>query len=133
MKHIFILILVGLVQFANASIGHIADMSGEVSIKRAQNTLTPKKGFEIEQKDTILTAKDGKVKIMFKDKTIISLGKNSSLDIAEYLYDESKEVKAEFSILKIFDFYYFFAVAFAFCFSLIAVPVHLRFLAFHYW
>jgi len=101
MKKILILLLLGLVQFVFASIGEVTQLSGNVSVQREGKSLAPKKGFKIEKKDTIYTLKNGRIKITFNDKTIISLGKNSSLSIAEYLYDETKKsAKAEFSVLK---------------------------------
>ena len=64
----------------------------------SRQNLEPK----LEKKDFISTDKNGKVQIVFNDKTIFTIGKNSTLDIADYLYDESKpkKNKAKFNVLK---------------------------------
>lgn len=41
-------------------------------------------------KDTIKTGKRGRLQIMFKDKTIVSLGSTSEMKISEYVWDKEK-------------------------------------------
>ncbi len=45
-------------------------------------------------KDTIRTGKTGRVQVLFSDNTIISLGRASSLEISEYLWDKENRTGA---------------------------------------
>ena len=100
MKRYLLLLLLPILAFAN--IGKITVLKGDVSITRGTKTLNAKIGSTLEKNDFIKTAKNAKVQIIFTDKTIFTIGKNSTLDIADYLYDESKpsKNKAKFNVLK---------------------------------
>ena len=71
-----------------ASIGKISALSGEVTINRNIDFISAKVGFILEESDTITTNDIGKVQLIFNDGTVITLGKSSKLNIAEYLFDE---------------------------------------------
>ena len=100
MKLLIAFLIVPMIAFA--SIGKITVIKGDVSIKRGSTVLVAKTGTELEKHDFIATKKNGKVQIVFTDRTIFTVGKNSTLDIADYLYDESKPKKnrAKFNVLK---------------------------------
>jgi hypothetical protein len=100
MKKLLLLFLLPVFMFA--SIGKITALTGEVKIKRDSGMIMAVSGTEIKKNDFISTSKDGKVQIIFSDKTVFTIGKNSTLDIADYLYDESKpkKNKAKFNVLK---------------------------------
>lgn len=100
MKKFLLLLLLPI--FAFAGIGKITVLKGDVKIKRGTETLVAKAGTQLEKKDFISTSKNGKVQIVFSDRTIFTIGKNSTLDIADYLYDESqpKKNKVKFNVLK---------------------------------
>ena len=93
---LFLAIFVNLV-FAN--IGHISALKGKVSIDREGKIITEiKKGYSLKEKDIIFTKNRSKVQIKFKDNTIITIGKNSTFEIQEYLFDSSKKSKATFKV-----------------------------------
>ncbi len=100
MKKYLILLLLPVLAFAG--IGKITTLKGDVKIKRDSTTLEAKTGTILEKNDFISTDKSGKVQIVFNDNTIFTIGKNSTLDIADYLYDESQPKKntAKFNVLK---------------------------------
>jgi len=83
-----------------ASIGKIAALSGDVNILRESKIIAATLGFELQERDNIKTTKNGRVQLLFKDKTIISLGKNSTFNIEEYFYDSKKpeQTKASFKV-----------------------------------
>ncbi len=85
----------------SASIGEISAINGSAIIHRGAQTLTVTMHMPIEEKDVIQTAKKGKLQIVFKDNTVISLGQNSTFKIQEYLYGE-KKVKARFNVKGLF-------------------------------
>lgn len=88
--------------FLYANVGKITVLTGNVTVKRADQTLQGKSGMVLEKNDLISTDKNGKVQIVFIDNTIFTIGKDSTLDIADYLYDESQPKKntAKFNVLK---------------------------------
>ncbi len=100
MKRYLLLLLLPILAFA--SIGKITVLKGDVKLVRSGQTTTAKSGTTLEKNDFIKTAKNAKVQIIFTDKTIFTIGKNSTLDIADYLYDEAKpsKNKAKFNVLK---------------------------------
>ncbi len=85
-----------------ASIGKVSAVTGDATIQRTSQNLIVTIGLELEEKDIIRTASNSKVQLIFKDNTIITVGKNSALDIAEYLYDtqQPKNSKTDFNFFK---------------------------------
>jgi len=100
MKKYLLLLLLPILSFA--SIGKITVLKGDVKITRDGVILQAKSGTTLEKHDFIKTNVKGKVQIVFSDNTIFTIGKNSTLDIADYMYDESKPKanRAKFNVLK---------------------------------
>ena len=100
MKHILILFF--LVTFTLANIGKVSTVVGDVNIQRGDKSIIATVGLIIKEKDIIHTKRNAKVQLIFKDNTVITLGKNSSLDINEYLYDTKnpKKSKTNFNFFK---------------------------------
>ena len=71
---------------AHAQIGSITEFSGSATIKRGKDSIAAQKGTAIEQNDKIET-KNGKLKIVFKDDTQVSVTEHSSLVIDDFVYD----------------------------------------------
>ena len=71
---------------ASANIGTITEFSGSANIKRGKETIAAAKGTIIEQNDKIET-RNGKLKIVFKDDTQVSVTEHSSLVIDDFVYD----------------------------------------------
>lgn len=82
-----VLLLLFFVNIAFANIGSISSVIGKASIERDKKRLEVVLGLKIEKKDIIKTEANSKVKIRLIDNTLITLGKNSALNIEEYLYD----------------------------------------------
>ena len=104
MKNIIIslLILLSLSTTLFANIGKITAVKGDATLKRGLTNIPIKVGFIIEKNDHIFTKSNARVQVVFKDKTIISLGKNTSFSINDYFYDEAqpKKVTAKFKVAK---------------------------------
>jgi len=85
-----------------ASIGKITSFKGSVDITRDNQKILVKRNIPIETNDIIATKKDSNAIIMFDDGTIITIGKDSTLDIKEYVYDsnESAASRTELHFLK---------------------------------
>ena len=69
-----------------AEIGSVTESSGTAIIKRGKDTIQVAKGTLIETNDKIET-KNGKVKIVFKDDTNVTVTESSSLIIDDFIYD----------------------------------------------
>lgn len=71
---------------AYAQIGSITEFSGAATIKRGKETITVQKGTNVEQNDRVDT-KNGRIKIVFKDDTQVTVTEHSSLVIDDFVYD----------------------------------------------
>ncbi|MDK9706937.1 MAG: FecR family protein [Desulforhopalus sp.] len=74
-------------QAASESIGIIKTVSGEVFLINTQMTLPALANMKIGQGDTIKTGKASSAGIIFEDDTVVSLGPNSEMAIANFLFD----------------------------------------------
>ena len=69
-----------------AEIGSVTEASGTAIIKRGKDTIQVAKGTLVETNDKVET-KNGKVKIVFKDDTNVTVTESSSLVIDDFVYD----------------------------------------------
>lgn len=103
MKIIKILLLsilvLGMNLFAQ-SVATITALKGLATVERDGSSIKAAIGLNLEQKDVIKTQDNSKLQIIFKDDTIITLGKKSNFSIEEYLFEENQEPAARFGILK---------------------------------
>lgn len=78
-----------------ASIGKVSLLKGEATANRDNQTITLANGTTLEEHDIITTRANSQIQLIFEDKTVITLGSESVLDIKEYLND-AQEPKAKF-------------------------------------
>ncbi|MCP4971408.1 MAG: hypothetical protein GY932_12555 [Arcobacter sp.] len=84
-----------------ANIAKIVAFKGNAIIIRENKTINIKSNSFIFKNDTIITKNHTKIQILFKDETIVSIGKNSSFKVADYLFDDkNNKYKAEFNMLQ---------------------------------
>jgi hypothetical protein len=69
-----------------ADIGSVTEASGTAVIKRGKDIIQVSKGTEIKTNDKVET-KNGKVKIVFKDDTNVTVTESSTLVIDDFVYD----------------------------------------------
>jgi hypothetical protein len=69
-----------------ANIGSVVEASGVAVVKRGKETVSIVKGTVIETNDKIET-KNGRVKIVFKDATAVTVTESSALVIDDFVYD----------------------------------------------
>lgn len=93
MKKILILVLI-LSSILMASIGKITSFKGSVNIQRDTQSILAKLNLEINKNDIITTKKNSNAIIQFNDGTIITIGKNSSLNVENYIYDTNNKEKS---------------------------------------
>lgn len=96
MKILLLILLFGLSLFG--SIGKISASNGKVDVERNNEILEATVGFSLEEKDLVITYEKSKAQITLNDGSVLSLGKNSKLDINEYVFDEKNpsQSKANF-------------------------------------
>lgn len=80
-----------------ASIGHITAFSGEVFVQRGAKSQKATPNFQLEEKDTVRSSAGAVAQLVFKDKTVITVGSNTTFKIEEYLFGE-KDVKVRFGV-----------------------------------
>ena len=99
MKFFILLILLTATVFAN--IGQITSIKGSCAVTRDSAQIDAYIGFKLEEKDVVNTKDNTKIQIVFKDRTIVSVGKLSTFDISEYIYEEDRpdKVKVDFKFL----------------------------------
>ncbi len=99
MKKIIVFLLSSICMFAN--IGTVVDVVGSSTLVREgkiQN-IVPK--LQIEEHDILYTGKNAKLKLIFKDNTVVSLGEKTSFEVDSYFYeDNNKKSKIKFKVLK---------------------------------
>jgi hypothetical protein len=69
-----------------ANIGSVTESTGVAVIKRGKESITIVKGTVVETNDKVET-KNGKVKIVFKDETAVTVTESSALVIDDFVYD----------------------------------------------
>ena len=102
LKIIFVSLLVMFVLPAGAPAGAADEPAGFVAALRGRVTIVNPAGEErrlrIKDKfypdDTIKTGKRGRIQLVFRDNTIISLGRASVLKVAEYQWDSNQHTGA---------------------------------------
>ena len=90
-----------LATFASAEIvATITALKGSATIERNSQKIVANLGTKVHDNDNIITANNSKLQLIFKDETIISLGKNSHFSIKEYLFEENQAPVAKFGMLR---------------------------------
>lgn len=83
-----------------AEVGKVTFIKGDVFLLREGKLKPAMVGMQLEEKDKISTKKDSLAKLIFADKSAISIGSKSEFSIQNYLFDEKKNSSAEFKMRK---------------------------------
>ena len=83
----YLLLFLILLSSSLANIATVSALKGDARIERGNKNIIAKVGSKLLEKDIIHTERNAKVQLIFKDDTIVTLGKNSALNIETYLYD----------------------------------------------
>lgn len=76
-------------QSAMADIGRVKIVSGSAQVERGGQKIAVKPGFVLEQGDTLVTGKDGKIGVTFADNTRFAAGPNSRVNIADFTFNDT--------------------------------------------
>ncbi|MBD3822746.1 MAG: FecR domain-containing protein, partial [Thiotrichales bacterium] len=100
LTRILLMVLLVLSTPTFASIANVSAIKGDAVILRGDHKLPIHLGDAIEEKDQIKTSNETKVQIIFKDRTIVTIGKNTLFSVPEYVYGDAKTSKVEFRLSK---------------------------------
>ena len=81
-----------------AEVGKITFVKGDVSLVREGQKNPAVVGMELKKKDSLLTKKNSLVKLIFVDKSYISIGSKSDFSIEDYFFDKKKDSLAKFKV-----------------------------------
>jgi hypothetical protein len=97
-RHIILLMIFSVSM--SAQIGQVVALKGDVELLRdsVKSNLTLKD--KILEKDYITTSDNARTQILLDDKTIITIGANSQLDIQDYLFEDNEKATANFNFAK---------------------------------
>ncbi len=87
MRWILAVLLIALPVTAWAEIGQVKLLAGQVSVERKAKIIPAKKGMLVELADVIITGKDGRVGITFKDNSRFAAGPNSRIEVTEFVFN----------------------------------------------
>jgi hypothetical protein len=75
---------------SNTPVGNVKMLKGKASIIRNRSVLEAKEGSDLFQDDSLKTASESSLSIVFKDDTLISIGPNSELAINEFHFSPAE-------------------------------------------
>lgn len=90
MKKIILILLFSATLFAG--VAEVSIIRGKAFVVRNDTKIALKKADELEQNDRIETKEFSKIQIVFKDKTIVTLGSGTTFSIDEYSNEKKREV-----------------------------------------
>jgi len=100
-KKIILITLLFLSPSLFANVAKVVALKGNATIVREGTSIKLTRTAIIKKHDEIITKDNTKVQLLFKDETIISIGKNSSFQVENYLFDEkNKKFEAKFDMFK---------------------------------
>ena len=82
------LLLVPTLLFSSGGVANITALTGTADITNPQSTKKANIKDDLFDIDTLVTYKKTKAQLIFEDKTIVTVGKNSHFSVAEYLNDD---------------------------------------------
>lgn len=100
MKKIFLLLITILELWGAQEVANITALRGEAVVENGSKKLKAKLGDAIFEKDVVSTMQNSKMQMIFKDETVVTIGKNSVFSVEEYLFDAQKEPEVKFGMIQ---------------------------------
>jgi len=97
-----ILLLSFITSLIFAGVGKVSTIVGDANIVRANENIKIFTGTILEKNDVVNTLQNAKLQVIFDDNTIITVGKNSSLAVNDYIFDEATpdNSQTDFGLIK---------------------------------
>lgn len=96
----FVLLIGPLLLSLLAAAGSVVLVEGSASIQRGGSVLKVARGAGVEAGDMIVTGAGAKVKVRFEDGTMVTVGKNSQLNINDFINTGDERSKMEVGVVK---------------------------------
>ena len=74
---------------AGAEIARVKRVLGAAFVQRGVKQLPATLGFPLEESDTLVTGRDGRIGLTFVDNTRFAVGPNSSVKVASFQFDDT--------------------------------------------
>lgn len=84
---------------AGLDVGKVAAVRGKATIERGGSTIPASVNTTIQASDIVKTSADCRVKLVFIDDSVLTVGENSRLLVKEFLYSKEKGGKSIFNLL----------------------------------
>lgn len=81
-----------------ADVGKVSSVAGDAGILRGERVIPVFTGISLEKSDVIKTSNNSKLQIIFDDNTIVTLGKNTTLDVSDYIFDTENPKKSKITL-----------------------------------
>jgi len=81
------MLLLVAVRVVAQSVGTIADSAGQADVLRAGTVVPAAIGMAVQLGDTLRTARPGRLRVVFQDDSVVSLGDDSELQIDTQVFD----------------------------------------------
>jgi FecR protein len=85
---------------AEEPIGKVVAIRGKAIIERENVRLTARVNTGIRANDIIRTAEDCRVKLLFTDESVLTVGEKSRLLVKEYIYSKEKGGRSIYNLLE---------------------------------
>jgi hypothetical protein len=97
LRRLAFLFIIGLPLSAGAAddpsaIGVVDKVENEAKIVSGDNATTAISGTPVHMRDELRTGASGRLKVTFRDETVLTLGEKASVVIDRYVYDPDKQV-----------------------------------------
>ena len=87
---------------ANTTVANITALKGKTEIAFKEEIKLAKLKDALTKENSVITHKEGFAQLMFKDETIVSIGKNSKFSVEEYLGEETSEPEVRFNLAAVY-------------------------------
>ena len=82
------------------SVATVTAIKGQVKIENNSKNREALLGSKLNEQDSIITADKSKAQIIFKDETIVTIGKKSHFSISKYIFEANSEPVVEYKLFK---------------------------------
>ena len=98
---LFLVLLLGAAPALASSVGSVKNVAGDAWIVRADQPLPAVPGMRLTALDRLRTGSDGAIGSILQDDTLLSIGPESEISLAEYVFQpESSRFGMSIKILK---------------------------------
>jgi FecR protein len=84
---------------ADDDVGKVVALRGKATVQRDRSSLDATLKMGIQPRDTVRTGSSARVKLLFIDDSVLTLGDNSTLAVKEFIYAKGKEGKSIFNLM----------------------------------